>query len=182
MKKFSDVLKNKNEIKPFTYEYGCVMLYFDIPNWEKDILSLIKKDDIYDVDSYGIENETHITLLYGFEQSVTADDIKKILKDIPKIEIELKFIDIFENNEYDVVKFDINCFYLNELNGKLQALPSIKTFDVYHPHMTIAYLKHGKGKKYIGEILNPIKVKSSKIIYSLRTGTSEKKVVEIKKW
>jgi len=109
MKKFTELNEKKQE--PI-YKHGCVMMYFDISNWKKDILSIIDKDDVYDKEGYGYENDPHITILYGFLPSIEETDIKERLNGIPKPVIELKNISIFQGTEYDVVKFDIE----NNLN------------------------------------------------------------------
>jgi 2'-5' RNA ligase len=179
MKKFSEIIKKETETQPFIYEYGCVMLYFNVPKWNSIIKNIVKYSDIYDVDGYKYETESHVTLIFGLHQNVTEKDVKNVLKYLPDIEVELKHVNIFENKDFDVVKFDIDNYMLNELNIKLQSLPNTKTFDVYHPHMTIAYVKQGKGKKYIQNLEKPIKIKPSKIVYSLGTGTSENKKIEI---
>ncbi len=48
----------------------------------------------------------------------------------------------------DVLKFDIKGENLHETNTDLQQYPFTSNFPDYHPHMTIAYLKPGSGKRY----------------------------------
>ena len=49
-------------------EFGCVMVWFEIPNW-RDMFKLIggKQEDVYNTPDceYGVEEEPHVTLLWG---------------------------------------------------------------------------------------------------------------------
>jgi hypothetical protein len=47
-----------------------------------------------------------------------------------------------------VLKFDIKGDNIHETNKDLQQYPFTSNFPDYHPHMTIAYLKPGTGKRY----------------------------------
>lgn len=179
MKKFTKI---KEEKKEFKYEYGCVMMYFDIPNW-KDILKMIDKEDIYDVKGYGLEKDPHITLLFGLLQQIEEEDVKNVLLGIPKPLIELKNINIFNCDGYDVVKIDIENVFLNDINVNLSTnLPNEQTFPDYHPHMTISYVKPGRGVKYIGKLDNTIVVKPTKIIYSKPNKNGKDKKIDLNIW
>ena len=57
---------------------------------------------------------------------------------------------IFTNDDYDVVKIDVSGSELHQLNKKLQVLPHTNNYPKYQPHVTIAYVKKGQGKKYVG--------------------------------
>ena len=178
MKKFTKITEEKKEFK---YEYGCVMMYFDVPNW-KDIHKLIDKEDVYDEDGYGYEDESHITILWGLLDGVLDKDVKDILSGIPKPYIELSDIDIFQGKEYDVVKFNVTNQLLTDLNSNLATLPNEQTFPDYHPHMTICYVKPGKGVKYIQKLDKPIIIKPTKILYSKPSKEGKKIEVDLKIW
>ena len=105
-------------------------------------------------DSYGREGEPHITVKYGLS-TVNADDVKPILKDVGPITAKFGKVSIFENEKYDVVKVDIDSPEMKAINEKIAkeadiSLPAGETFD-YSPHATIAYVKPGMGKKYVGD-------------------------------
>ena len=179
MKKFSKLINEKNSFK---YEYGCVMLDLNVKNWNKIITDIIDKDDIYDEEGYGLETEPHITLLFGYGDDVQDKDIKEICEKYIKPTIILSKISIFENDDFDVVKFDIENDLVIQINKDLSILPHTSTFPDYQPHATISYIKKGKGKKYIQELKENIKIESDKIIYSKPTGTSKKNKITILKW
>jgi len=155
------------------HKFGCAMLFFEFPEM-KELQKEIDKDDLYeeeDDDSYGLEKEPHVTLLFGFHKEVEPKDIKEIVQGIEFGPIECTKVSAFENEKYDVLKFDIKCKELHEANKLLQELPHTNKFKDYVPHATIAYLKSGQAKKYIklfkGKKFNPLVKKG---VYSMPDG------------
>ena len=132
-----------------SYSKGCVMLYFDFPEIKK-IHESIKEDDIYEEDedrTFGLEDEPHVTLLYGLDNKVKIDDVEEILNQHTFGTCTLKNASLFEN-EYEVLKFDVEGDNLHEANKALCQLPYENSYPDYKPHTTIAYLKKGTGNKY----------------------------------
>lgn len=170
-----------NEAKEFKYDLGCVMLKFNIDDWKKDVLSIIDKKDVYDEPHFGLEEECHVTVFFGIipEKSETKEVVKKIKKcdiDIDK-EYLLQNISIFENDDYDVVKFDVEkyrekgeiyeCYELLRLNKFIkEEFPNKQDFPDYKAHVTIGYVKKGKGKKYVQTLKKPIIATPNKLVYS----------------
>ena len=140
------ILENKR-----MYEYGCLMLDFDLPNWNS-FLDKIKIEDLYKSENerYGLEDKPHITILYGFHDEVNAETIRECLGGEVNTPIKIKIdsIDIFENEEYDVVKLNVESSQLRKLNALCKKLPYTTDYPDYNPHMTIAYVKKGEGAKY----------------------------------
>ncbi len=152
------------------FEYGCLMLYFNIPNWES-IVGKIKPEDVYDSEpGYGIEKEPHTTVLFGFHDNVDLDEIKKVAKKVLKKPLTVKItgISTFESKgaPYDVVKFDVESKELFRLNNLMRKFPHTSTFNDYHPHMTIAYVKKGEGEKYKKIFEDALNVTGDKLVYS----------------
>ena len=146
MIKLLDLLKEGKQ----TYDYGCAMLYFNFPEMNK-IHDAINPDDVYTQEgdrSFGYENEPHCTLLYGLHEGVTTEDIKKVLDKYTYTTLKAHNASLFENPDYDVLKFDIKGDNIHETNKDLQQYPFTSNFPDYHPHMTVAYLKPGTGKRY----------------------------------
>jgi 2'-5' RNA ligase len=137
-----------------TYDYGCVMLYFNFPEISK-IHDLIDAADIYTKPgdrSYGLETEPHCTLLYGLHDGVSTQDIEKTLDEFTYYTVTAHHASLFENPEYDVLKFDVKGDNLHETNKALCEYPYTTDYPDYHPHMTIAYLKPGTGKQYVKQL------------------------------
>ena len=132
-------------------EYGCVMLFFNYPQMFK-IQDAINPDHLYeedDDDSYGLDDEPHVTLLFGLHPEVTNEQVKDAIEGITFSRCELHNPSCFENEKYDVFKFDVKGSSLHKANEKLKKLPFTSDYPDYHPHMTIAYLKPGMGERYV---------------------------------
>lgn len=162
--------KVKLEDKDPVFDYGCALFLLKIKEW-KSIIGKIDEEDVYlveDDDSYGIETKPHLTLLYGLHEEVTRKDIKSVIDKFKddEIIIEVKGISIFENKDFDVVKFDVKKTpILNKMNKELKKFPFTSDYPEYHPHITIFYCKKGLGYKYI----NPdyeLEFKATKLEYS----------------
>jgi tRNA nucleotidyltransferase/poly(A) polymerase/predicted GNAT family acetyltransferase len=160
----------KEEVKPTDkIEYGCLMLFLDVPIWTK-ITSIISPDDVYDEPGYGIETEPHTTILYGFHDEVTSEDCFSLFeKNMPiePIKIGIKGISFFTGNpKFDVVKFDVESPELTKLNEIMKALPHTSAFPDYHPHITIAYVKPGEGQKYIKPFEKNRMLNGTELVYT----------------
>jgi len=125
---------------------GCVMLMIEPIDW-KDLIDFNTFD--FDPDN-GLEKEPHLTLLYGLHDDVTPDQVQDKLEShhVP-VACVLHNLSLFENEKYDVLKFDVATYGLDTLNKELKTLPYTNEYDEYHPHVTVAYLKSGKGKEYV---------------------------------
>jgi 2'-5' RNA ligase len=167
-----DALEKKEDE---VHEYGCVMLHLpvDEAEWQK-LQDSIDDNDVYEEDgeSYGRENEVHITLLYGLHEENDDDKIKEAMQGTVFMTpmISLQYLSLFQNEKYDVLKFDIKSKDLNKMNETLAKFPHTTDYPEYHPHATVAYLKPGCGKKYIGKLDNPIEVEPGEILYSKVNG------------
>ena len=136
------------------YEYGCVMLYFDFPQMFK-VQDAIDPDDLYEVpddDSFGFEDEPHVTLLFGLHKEVTDKQVKMVLDSHRFSNITINKLSYFDNPEYDVLKYDVSGKSLHDVNSDLKKLPYTSDFPDYHPHMTVGYLKSGTGDKWVKKL------------------------------
>lgn len=172
------------EKKGDSYGSGCVMLYFNFPEMQQ-LHDQIDLDDVYNEEgdrTYGLEDESHITLLYGLAPEVTLDEVKNILKEFTFGKCIIKNASLFEQEKYDVLKFDVDGPSLHEVNEELRdKLPYENKFPDYHPHMTIGYLKSGKGKQYVEEFADQeYELIPKYAIFSQPDGTKYKISIKIK--
>lgn len=181
IKNFSDFITEKKQ----TYSYGCVMLYFNFPEINK-IHDAINPDHLYTEDadqSYGVENEPHTTLLYGLHDTVSLDEVSSVLDKYTYYTCKIHSPSLFENEKYDVLKFDVTGDNLHETNADLKEFPFTSDYPDYHPHLTVAYLKPGMGKKYV-DMLNTAKANKFQLapqyaVYSEANGTKTKISINI---
>lgn len=164
LKKYIEFIKESSG-----YEYGCVMIEVPVSNWD-ELTNSIDPKDVYTGgdDSHGIQEFPHLTLLYGLEKGVTEDQVKSIIDNFKgEIKIEIDGINLFENEQFDVLKFNVVSYPgLQKLHDELSKLPNTDKFPTYTPHITIAYLNKGEGKKYVNLNYKYSVKNINKIVYS----------------
>lgn len=136
-------------------KYAFLMINYDMPKFINEIHDKILDEDLYDNEEYGIEDETHVTVVPCLDNDVDINELKKILKPLEEYEIKLKGLSVFENKDFDVLKCDVICDNLFETNRDiLKKYVSHSEYKEYHPHLTIAKLKKDCVKKYMTDIKN----------------------------
>jgi 2'-5' RNA ligase len=104
-------------------------------------------------DSYGREENPHITVKYGLHDEV-PDKVRELLANEPPATASLGKVSIFPgkgDTPYDVVKADVESPDLHRINKLIS--DNVKVTDThpeYKPHVTLAYVKKGEGQKYVG--------------------------------
>lgn len=161
------------------YEYGCLMIYLNIPNWG-DFISSIKKEDLFesDNDRYGLETEPHCTILYGIHTDVSDEEVISMFDNLTKdgfkksdIDIKLEGKDCFFNKDYDVLKINVISEKLNKLNSLAKSsLEFTSLHNEYKPHLTLAYLQKGRGLNYVDPTFTSTIDSIDKIVYSKPNG------------
>lgn len=154
------------------YDYNCFMLETPFKNWD-NLLEMIDDEDVYDNEKgeFGKEDEPHVTILYGLHGEVPFKEMKKITDEVDgSVDLKIKGIDVFKNEEYDVLKLNIESDTLHKLHNEACNHPYTNEYDEYNPHMTVAYLKKGKGKKYTQYFEPSIGLNSNKFSYSTVEG------------
>jgi hypothetical protein len=148
--------KNTNRVS----NYLMIDFHIDeIKKYQKEIF----KQDIYEdpkTDDYGLQKEPHVTILGDINPKVEWSDFKDFILPLEDFISVIPSISIFKEENYDVLKFDVICENAKIVRDRL--IENIK-LDTDYPnidlHMTIAYLKSGKGKKYVKNMLNKIIIK-----------------------
>lgn len=157
------MIRLKQLITEVKYEHGCVMAQVPataaalIMEFGKRIIS----DDMLYLDpelpdDYGREREPHVTIKFGLTQSYQKEQIAQMLKGTKPFVISVKGMDIFSNPKFDVVKFNVEGEELNRLREIFDKLPNVDEHPIYHPHMTLAYVRPGLGKKFQGKVTRAV--------------------------
>lgn len=99
----------------------------------------------------GREDTPHITVKYGLH-GADPQPTREALAGEGPITVKLGKVTLFETDDADVVKVDVESPDLHRLNKKIaESQPTTDTFPDYKPHITIAYVQKGKGKRYVGK-------------------------------
>lgn len=160
-----------------SYSYGCIMGYFNVAEYNKlnNRIGSIDDKDIYnnDENEYGREIEPHVTVLYGLhDDELDQDEVIQLLKCLKLPTVKLAKISSFNNEKFDVLKWDVESEDLNLYNKIVTLMfPFTSKFPDYHAHCTIAYLIPGKAKTYSKEIKEIIELPIEKWVYSKADGT-----------
>lgn len=196
-KDFDTTVANKGNIDKFNYlerndqnrflreeskkdnkhEFNCLMLKVPFKNWES-VLSKIDKEDLYEEDgnNYGLEHESHVTVLYGLHEDVDENQLINFVKEhCPKpIEISISKMGVFKNSKFEVLKLDVDSQELKDLNKIIcENFPYTSKFPDYNPHITIAYLKKGTSQKYLKDLKTPVTKSLDTFLYSKVDGSKK---------
>lgn len=135
------------------YSYGIAMATFNFPNW-KEVLDEIDESDLANGDDQkGLEEDPHVTILYGLHKDVDMKEVKKVFENIKTINAKVLDVSLFENDDFDVVKFGVESNELIILNEWLKhSFDYTSNYPDYHAHATVAYVKPGEGKKYVDKL------------------------------
>ena len=136
------------------------------------LLSRINQSDL-DPSEKGIETEPHITIKYGIHNS-TDSKLRDILSQEPSINVTLCETSCFTHDgKSDVLKIDVESSDLQHLNSLItKTVECTTTYPDYHPHITLAYLREGRGKMYTGwNELDGKRITFDTVIFSSANGT-----------
>ena len=170
-KKFKLFLEKDSTI----YEFNCLMVYLNIPNWS-NFINQIKIEELFDPQNerYGLESEPHCTILYGIHNDIADEEVISTFSNLNKEDFDLKVngIDCFYNKDYDVLKMNVESEMLDNLNILAKQFPHTSNFPDYKPHITIGYLNKGTGNKYINPTFSlDLSNNVDRIVYSKTDGT-----------
>lgn len=151
-------------------QYSCVMAMIGKDQCEpfKSFQKTISPHDIYEEEGedYGIQTDYHVTVLYGIHDSSPKETFN-LLKDGDEFWVELSDVTLFENEKYDVLKIDVTSGELKRLNLLVRKnIEFTSKFTDYKPHLTLAYLKKGKGKDYVSSIFRGTSVAVRELVFS----------------
>jgi hypothetical protein len=122
----------------------------------------------------GRETEPHVTVKYGIHGS-DVEAVRRALADADPVEIMLGRTSVFpatEDRQSDVLKVEVIGPGLHRLNKRLSAaLPHTDTYPDYRPHVTLAYLRPGAGRRHTGrDVVEGMAFVADRVRFSDRDG------------
>jgi 2'-5' RNA ligase len=139
----------------------------EIIEWGKKIID----NDLYVKDSkFGREDEPHATILYGIH-SGDHKETANLVKGYGEAKIKLGKMSVFTSDRYDVVIIEVVSKDLEKLRKILtDKVKYTSEHPKYQPHVTIAYVKKGRGWKFYGnEWFTDKSFKTNHITFSSHT-------------
>lgn len=138
--------------------YSCLLgnLPRDLGGGVHEIFRQIHPHDLLKP-TFETDEQPHVTVLYGlhthnpdevFHQIRSGDAMRPVTMQIGNL-------DLFRHRDQDVLKLNIHSPEITHLHKIVRRLPNSFTFPKYEPHVTVAYLKPGRGEKYLG-LKNPL--------------------------
>jgi 2'-5' RNA ligase len=143
-------------------QYSCLML--EIPEPLSSKITELGQDWIRNEDlaEEGRETWPHITIKYGLHTEDAQEILDHFKRTLPP-RFTIGKISKFEGEEADVIKMDVISDDLSWMRAICEQHPHTDRHSVYHPHITLAYVKKGQivyqgpteltGKQFIGENL-----------------------------
>jgi 2'-5' RNA ligase len=170
---YEDIAKGRRPIDNQKRDYyGCLMLQAKVKDWEDYHTAGIDEEDIHikpHDKSFGLETEPHVSVVFGLhEDQVDEETMQSVMKqNLRPFTSRVDEVDVFEGDEYDVVKYNIPMSdELQKYRDLFMKFPNTQTHKDYLPHMTIAYVKPGMGKKYKRKLREPFDVTFTNGVYS----------------
>jgi 2'-5' RNA ligase len=159
---------------------GCLMAMFDGSIATEVLAFAQSKLDNNNLAPDGRETEPHVTVLYGFEPEFDAAPLETELSKHNGLNFTLGAVSRFECPEYDVLKIEASSPDSQKLHYHLRtkfADSVAVSHPVYHPHVTLGYVKKGSHKELDGDnYFQGKQVSVNELTYSYPNKTSRKKM------
>lgn len=150
--------------------YSCVMASFPATTFVSWSKNNINPKDLYEEEG-GLEEESHVTVLYGLHTD-NYKDLEEVLNKQQPFKINFDKIGKFTLDKYDVLKIEIESQELRNLNKKLRDNFKYTTdYPDYKPHCTLAYVKKNTCDKFLN---NKVFAKKSINIQELIFSSSQR--------
>ncbi len=139
------------------FDYASTQINLPAP-LAKRVLEIGKQIEAGDLTEKGLEDKPHITIKYGLH-SEDPKAVASVVSSSRGVSAKIGDIGMFVTDEADVVILKVESPDLVKLNETISTLPNTTEFE-YTPHITIAYVKTGKGKGYVRTLENPLEGQS----------------------
>lgn len=151
--------------------------HFEMPDWLqvklRELADVIPRKDL---DAKGTEDCFHITCKYGILQ-YKPQYLREAVRGFGPCRVTLGRTALFEQPEKgrEVLVIEVLGQPVHDLHSLICRLPHIDNFDIFRPHITVAYMRPGIGAKYAGQpIFEGTELILSDLIYISPAGRRSK--------
>jgi hypothetical protein len=101
------------------------------------------------------ERNPHVTVMYGLTTK-RPERVQEVIQDLGPLSVETGELNLFTKNpKYDVLKVEVHGEQLRRMHHRMREhLKNKRSHGRYKPHVTVAYLKKGRGHKYKSGLLS----------------------------
>ena len=153
---YCSMVKFRTLLLEAKYEYGCMMA--QIPSAVASSIIQFGRYIIPDnflyfdptgKEEYGRETEPHVTIKFGLTQPYSREQLQRFLVGTNPFYITIRNLGVFNTPKFDVVKINVEPdAELLRLRTVFDSLPNEDEHKEYNPHITLAYVKPGIGKRF----------------------------------
>lgn len=117
------------------------------------------------------DHDLHITIKYGLHTG-DGELVRRVVQGFGPVTLKLGKVSLFENDDADVVKVDVESEQLRKLNALLsESLANTDTHPTYIPHICLAYVKPGAGRKYTrNNLVEGMEIGCTRLVFSDQMG------------
>ena len=156
---FKSVDAPSASISAATPSYKYCSLQVDLPRplaehlkeWAKTHVPPFWRDESHDGGSVerGLENNPHITVCFGLDEK-HHNAVARIVAEAKPPLCVLGPLSVFEGEDGDVLVASVYSLELPPLHARLREYSMVAARRRYTPHVTVAYLKKGFGRAFLG--------------------------------
>ena len=125
---------------------------------------------------HGRDDEPHITIKYGIHTG-RIDEVASALEGEGPATATLRDTSVFYSEKYVVLKIGVSSQDLKRLNGIVSSEMEVTdSFPDYHPHLTVAYLRHDRKdpysfRQYFTTQFEGVQVEFNRLLFSPAKGS-----------
>jgi len=166
--------KDKVTVVQEDSSYGMASTQFELRGTVSAALSgMRKKIDPDDLSAGGLEEDPHITLLFGITDPAALPKLQNaVMLNFSSPRAAFSGIGVFEGDDFDVLVVLVESPNLMEMHRVVEkTVVNEQTHPNYTPHVTLAYLKKGRADGYSDLKAPEMSFPLDRLVFSRRDGS-----------